>query len=266
MIAVPVRIGGEVVGLLEVFSPHPDAFHSKDDNVLQRISEVIASSVSRAARLAVRNADQLQATDDIPANLASFDTPELVSRSRSQKIILIASAITLTIALVWLVSPSVRNSLAGRNSSSLHLQTALVSPANRASSSDSISLEGMRRLAEQGDAAAQYAVGVHYATGQDVPQDYSEALRWFSKAADQGHVSAQAVLGAYYWAGRGTSQNFSKAYFWALLAQAGGDEASKERVTLLASRLSRAQIVAEQQAANDWIMQHPAIAKSRDTH
>ena len=56
-------------------------------------------------------------------------------------------------------------------------------------------------------------------------------------------MSAQATLGAYYWAGRGVPQDLGKAYYWAILAEAGGDEGSKYRVALLASRLSRAQIL-----------------------
>ena len=67
---------------------------------------------------------------------------------------------------------------------------------------------------------------------------------------------AQATLGAYYWAGRGVPQDLSKAYFWSILAQAGGDEASKYRVAVLASRMSRGQVVAAQEQANDWIKRH----------
>jgi len=117
-------------------------------------------------------------------------------------------------------------------------------------------LEGLRRLARQGDSAAQFALGARYATGENVKQDYSEAIRWFAMAAEQGHVVAQATLGAYYWAGRGVSPDLNKAYFWSLLAQAGGDEASRYRVAVLASRMTHAQIVAAQQQANDWLKQH----------
>lgn len=122
--------------------------------------------------------------------------------------------------------------------------------------------EGMRKLAEHGDATAQFAVGARYATGEDVPQDYAEAVRWFSLAAEQGHVVSQATLGAYYWAGRGVPQDLVKAYFWSVLAQVGGDEASKYRVAHLASRMTRAQIVAAQQQANDWIKEHQTVSQN----
>jgi len=117
-------------------------------------------------------------------------------------------------------------------------------------------------LAEKGDPAAQFAVGAHYATGEDIPQDYTEALRWFTLAAEQGHVGAQATLGAYYWSGRGAPPDLSKAYFWAVLAQNGGDDASRYRVAFLAYRMTHAQVVAAQQHADEWIKTHPSVSPS----
>ena len=122
-------------------------------------------------------------------------------------------------------------------------------------------MESLRKLAEQGDATAQFALGARYAIGEDVAQDYSTAARWFDLAANQGHVVAQATLGAYYWSGTGVPQDLDKAYFWSVLAQAGGDEASKYRLAALASRLSRGQIIAAQEEANDWLRQHQLSAK-----
>jgi TPR repeat protein len=89
-----------------------------------------------------------------------------------------------------------------------------------------------------------------------VPQDYAEAVRWFTLAAEQGHVGAQATLGAYYWSGRGVPTDLVKAYLWAVLAQTGGDDASKYRVAFLASRMTRAQVLEAQQQANEWIKAH----------
>ena len=52
-----------------------------------------------------------------------------------------------------------------------------------------------RRLAEQGDADAQYNLGYRYVTGIGVPQDRAEAVRWLRLAADQGHTQAEDFLG-----------------------------------------------------------------------
>ena len=54
------------------------------------------------------------------------------------------------------------------------------------------------RLADQGDAFAQYDLGVMYANGQGVPQDYAQAVAWYRKAADQGNAAAQTNLGVMY--------------------------------------------------------------------
>ena len=50
--------------------------------------------------------------------------------------------------------------------------------------------------------------------------------------------------------------DLNQAYFWSILAEAGGDQASKYRASILASRLTRAEVVAAQQQANDWLKQH----------
>ena len=47
-----------------------------------------------------------------------------------------------------------------------------------------------RPLAEQGDATAQYNLGVFYDNGLAVPQDHVRALMWFNLAAAQGKEGA----------------------------------------------------------------------------
>lgn len=55
-----------------------------------------------------------------------------------------------------------------------------------------------RELAEQGHAPAQHNLGVMYARGQGVPQDFREALKWYRKAAEQGLAQSQYRLGMVY--------------------------------------------------------------------
>ena len=68
-----------------------------------------------------------------------------------------------------------------------------------------------RSLAEQGDPKAQYFLGVMYANGQGVPQDYKKAMTWIGKAAVQGDAGAQRYLGrdVCQWADRPTGQSGS---------------------------------------------------------
>lgn len=48
--------------------------------------------------------------------------------------------------------------------------------------------------AEQGDAEAQYLLGMAYTHGKGVPKDYAEALKWISCADSQGHPQARQII------------------------------------------------------------------------
>lgn len=76
--------------------------------------------------------------------------------------------------------------------------------------------------AEQGNANQQFALGKMYSEGQDVPQNYEEAVRWFRAAADQGHAHAQAELGSMYALGLGVPQNYGEAVRWLRAASEQG--------------------------------------------
>jgi TPR repeat protein len=73
---------------------------------------------------------------------------------------------------------------------------------------------GLQALADQGDPAAQGALGSMYNTGTGLRQDKREALVWWRKAADQGDASAQRALGFAYYDGKGVDQNHPEAVSW----------------------------------------------------
>jgi TPR repeat protein len=56
----------------------------------------------------------------------------------------------------------------------------------------------LRPLTEQGNASAQYYLGVMYDKGNGVSRDYAEAVKWYGKAAEQGYAKAQADLEAVH--------------------------------------------------------------------
>ena len=49
--------------------------------------------------------------------------------------------------------------------------------------------------AGQGDADAQYELGIMYAEGRDVPQNDAVAFAWYRQAAEQGVAAAQFNVG-----------------------------------------------------------------------
>src|SRR5438552_14984285 len=55
-----------------------------------------------------------------------------------------------------------------------------------------------REATEQLDAAAQFALGEKYATGDGLPKDDAQAVQWWRRAAEQGHVDAELRLGEAY--------------------------------------------------------------------
>ena len=75
-----------------------------------------------------------------------------------------------------------------------------------------------RLAADQGDAGAQYNLGVMYDQGRGVPQNYAEAVKWYRLAADQGDAIAQYNLGVMYDKGQGVPQNYAEAVKWYRLA------------------------------------------------
>jgi hypothetical protein len=68
--------------------------------------------------------------------------------------------------------------------------------------------------AKAGDRNAQLQLGIRYAKGDGVPQDYATAATWFQAAANQGLARAQYDLGIMYEKGRGVPVDFAAATEW----------------------------------------------------
>ena len=49
-------------------------------------------------------------------------------------------------------------------------------------------------LAEEGDAEAQYSLGILYKDGIGVPQDHTKAIEWLRKAGKSGNHNAELIL------------------------------------------------------------------------
>ena len=93
-------------------------------------------------------------------------------------------------------------------------------------------LREWKPLAEQGDADAQFNLGVMYSHGQGVPQDYAEAVRWYRRAAEQGDADAQFNLGVKYDNGQGVLQNYGEAVKWYRKAAEQGYASAQFRLGL----------------------------------
>ena len=75
-------------------------------------------------------------------------------------------------------------------------------------------IQQWREAAMQGDAVAQFNLGVVYGEGKGVAQNLEEAVRWYRQAAEQGYAAAQNNLGTLYLQGQGVPQNIAEAEQW----------------------------------------------------
>lgn len=81
-------------------------------------------------------------------------------------------------------------------------------------------------LALRGNAEAQYEVGQLFASGEGVPEDKTEGVRWYRKAADQGFAKAQHKLGVMYYYGEGIKEDkFEAARLFRRAADQGDPDA-----------------------------------------
>jgi len=109
--------------------------------------------------------------------------------------------------------------------------------------------EETKRLAEQGDASAQYNLGSMYRTGDGVPENDAEAVRWYRLAAEQGDAVAQNNLAAMYAYGDGVPQNNVRAYVWWSVGAAQGLQSARNNRDIIAERLTPEQRARGQEMA-----------------
>lgn len=84
------------------------------------------------------------------------------------------------------------------------------------------------KLAETGDARAQFDLGVMFQAGLGMEPEYEESLRWLRKAADQGYGRAENYLGAMYRTGRGVERDLEKALRYFKRAMEHGHKQGRE--------------------------------------
>ena len=93
-----------------------------------------------------------------------------------------------------------------------------------------VDLESTQTRAEQGDAEAQFGLGLKYASSAGEAQDYPRAAHWYGKAADQCHSLAQFNLGLMYAQGQGVAQDDTQAVLWIRRAAEQGDAGAQHNL------------------------------------
>ena len=118
------------------------------------------------------------------------------------------------------------------------------------------SVAWFRKAAEQGNAQAQFLLGASYAEGQGVAQDARQSVAWLRKAAEQGNAQAQTGLGFSYATGEGVPQDNSQEYAWFSVAAANGESKAADLRNHAAEKLSKFQLAAAQKLAGQYFEQY----------
>ena len=107
--------------------------------------------------------------------------------------------------------------------------------------------------AEQGDAKALYNLGVMYEVGEGVPQDDKEAVRWYTLAAEQEHAKAQYNLGVMYALGEGVIKDYVYAHMWGNIASMNENDKGETLRGYVAEKMTSSQIEKAQRLARECI-------------
>ncbi|MEO8803740.1 MAG: tetratricopeptide repeat protein [Rudaea sp.] len=94
-------------------------------------------------------------------------------------------------------------------------------------SADNAALTCFRNRAQQGDSAAEFALGSMVLVGNGVAADEFHALGWFRKAAAHGHSGAQCELAAMYANGIGVRKDANVSAEWTRKSALQGDPAGQ---------------------------------------
>jgi putative methionine-R-sulfoxide reductase with GAF domain len=261
IIACPIVVHkNQNIGILEVFSPEAAAFWANDARILERLARIIANAIIRAKqpvgkapiteRSEVKQENKLQLT---PEKSLESDLITFGPSPRARLAILFACGIAAVIFGVWLLAPWISEAM-GKFTSPPSSKAAEMRPANV--DYVGMTVADLEKIALQNDSAAQYSLGMKYASGNGTAKNYHAALSWFLKAADNGNPRAAVKIASCFWAGKGTQQDFGRAYFWGLLAQAAGDETGRVIVINSAPHLTDRHRSAEQQEADSWLRSH----------
>lgn len=108
------------------------------------------------------------------------------------------------------------------------------------------------KAAKKGHAEAQYNLGQMYATDRGVPRNLGRAAHWFKKAAEQGSTKAQVVLGTMYAKGWGVQKDYVLSYMWSSIAAAHGQEPAAKSLESIKKHMTSDQIAKAQKMAAKW--------------
>jgi S1-C subfamily serine protease len=111
------------------------------------------------------------------------------------------------------------------------------------------------KSAQKGRAYAQHNLAYLYANGLGVSKDSAVAAKWFTRAANQDNKSSQIAIAIMYAGGIGVTKNEIEAYKWLLIAGRNEEKIIVKAVPHLERNLNSSQRAEGQRLAKEWIQQ-----------
>jgi len=125
-------------------------------------------------------------------------------------------------------------------------------------------LKWLFKSAKQGNAKAQLKLASISLEGQIVRKDYAEAAKWFRLAAEQGESEAQLKLGHLYFNGQGLKRDLSEALKW--FHQAAQQEDVESQLALADMYVSGHGVPKDCHEAEKWCLKAAQTGSERATH
>jgi TPR repeat protein len=97
----------------------------------------------------------------------------------------------------------------------------------------------------------EYKIGEEYREGKGIPQNYQEAIEWYTLSAEQGNVNGQIGLGKIY----EVLQQYTKSHKWYNIAGTNVEEAREHR-DIVEKKMTPTQILEAQKLAKEWMDKH----------
>jgi hypothetical protein len=107
------------------------------------------------------------------------------------------------------------------------------------------------KAAANGNDKAEWKIGLGYIKGIGVPHDERKAAVWFKRAANNGNIRAQSALSDLYLNGRGVPRDYVRAYTWATIAT-GLRGKDNDRLRVIGSRMTAVQIEDAHRRISSW--------------
>jgi hypothetical protein len=245
VIALPLKQEAEIVGLLEVVCERAHGFDSRQHQALSDLGKELlsVSSLPMEQAQALDSDASADAPTEAPSASQALGNASLTQARLSRVLWAIAVVVALGLALTA-VGYWVRHRLPARtassalsspsaNGASTGVATSTLQPAQPSSRAVDLlranysliahllkghlsdeNIGEVQRKARSGDLRAQYELGLRFANGMGVVQDWTQAMLWFDKAANRGIGSAQWRVGIGYLRGIGLERNDARAAEW----------------------------------------------------